>query len=61
MFSLQDRMIVAENCEEYKPKNYMLDPQASYISNDCNSCINFSHNKCKKNLIDEIGKMISIN
>ncbi|EDK35796.1 Hypothetical protein CKL_3818 [Clostridium kluyveri DSM 555] len=61
MFSLQNKMIIAENCKEYRAKSYMSDLQTSYISNDCSNCINFSNNTCTKNLFNKIGKMISIN
>ncbi|WP_333861825.1 hypothetical protein [Clostridium sp.] len=61
MFSLQNKMIIAENCKEYKSKTYTADLQTSYISNDCSNCINFSNNICKKNLFNKIGKMINNN
>ncbi|WP_368489438.1 hypothetical protein [Clostridium sp. BJN0013] len=61
MFSSQDKMIIAENCKEYRARSYMLSLQASYVANDCSNCMNFSNNKCTKNLFNKIGKMISIN
>ncbi|MFL0197046.1 hypothetical protein ACJDU8_15985 [Clostridium sp. WILCCON 0269] len=61
MFPLQDKMIVAENCKEYRAKNYMFSLQASYISNNCSNCTNFCNNRCSKNLFHKIGEMISVN
>lgn len=61
MISIQDKMIVAENCKEYKPKNYIEGLKVSYLSNSCSNCVNFVNERCSKKLFDEIEGIINMN
>lgn len=61
MISIQDKMIVAENCKEYESKNYTVGLKASYLSNSCSNCVNFVNEQCNKKLFDEIEGIINMN
>lgn len=61
MISLQDKILVAQNCEAYKPKSYMLTAAISYIAQSCNQCVNYTNGKCIKELFEEIEEKIKIN
>ncbi|CAB1262811.1 hypothetical protein ACFHWD_19455 [Clostridium sp. MT-14] len=61
MISIQDKMLVAENCKEYKSKNYIVGLQASYVSNSCSNCVNFINEQCSKKLFDEIDGILNMN
>lgn len=59
MSSIHQEMLVAENCIEYKPKNFTS--TMSFISQGCNSCISYISGKCNKELFEEIGERIRMN
>ncbi|HBC96557.1 MAG TPA: hypothetical protein DC034_07150 [Clostridium sp.] len=61
MISIQNKMVVAENCKEYRPKNDVMGLEVSYISNSCNDCVNFVDEQCSKKLFDEIEKIVNMN
>ncbi|AKA71187.1 hypothetical protein [Clostridium scatologenes] len=61
MISLEDKMLVAQNCEEYEPKDYVNITNMSYMSQNCNYCINYNNGTCDKKLFDKIDKMIKVN
>lgn len=61
MISIQEKMLVAENCEEYKSKFYTLNAGMSAISQGCNTCVNYINDKCTKELFEQIEKKIRIN
>lgn len=54
-----EKMLVAENCIEYTPKDFTT--SMSFISQGCNSCINYIEGKCNRELFEEIKESISIN
>jgi hypothetical protein len=57
--SAQQKMLVAENCMEYKPK--VLIKAMSFISLGCGSCISYINGKCTKELFEEIEEKIKMN
>lgn len=61
MISIQEKMIVAENCEEYKPKEHVLNASMSAISQGCDICINYINDKCTRELLKKINEEIRIN
>lgn len=61
MISIQEKMLVAENCEEYKSKIPILNESVSAISQGCNTCVNYINDKCTKRLFEQIGERIRIN
>ncbi|MTK13623.1 MAG: hypothetical protein F8N39_16580 [Clostridiaceae bacterium] len=61
MISIQEKMLVAENCAEYKPKVYTFNSNRSAISQGCNTCVNYINDKCNKELFEQIEEKIRIN
>lgn len=61
MISIQDKIMVAENCEEYKPKVYILSANITALSQGCNTCVNYVNDKCSRKLFEEIEKKIKVN
>lgn len=61
MVSMYQKIIVAENCDEYQSRNYVLNSQISYISHGCSDCINYVNNKCTRELFEEIEERIKKN
>ena len=59
MASVQQKMLVAENCAEYEPKNFTT--AMSFISQGCSSCISYMSGKCAKELFEEIEEKIRLN
>lgn len=59
MNSIREKMLVAENCIEYTPKNFAID--MSFISQGCGSCISYIDGECNKRLFEQINQKISIN
>jgi hypothetical protein len=59
MSSIREKMLVAENCIEYTPKNFTVD--MSFISQGCSSCISYINDQCDKQLFEQINQKISIN
>jgi hypothetical protein len=59
MASVQQKMLVAENCTEYEPKNFTT--AISFISRGCNSCISYISGKCNKELFEVIEEKIRLN
>jgi D-arabinose 1-dehydrogenase-like Zn-dependent alcohol dehydrogenase len=61
MISLEDKMLVAENCIEYKPKKYIVSLSMSSICTNCDYCENYKNNICSKGLFEKIDEMVKIN
>lgn len=61
MISTQEKMLVAENCEEYKSKVYTLNAEMRAISQGCNTCVNYMNDRCTKELFEQIEEKIRIN
>jgi hypothetical protein len=59
MSSIHQKMLVAENCIEYRPKNFTTN--MSFISQGCSSCISYINGECNKELFEEIKERISMN
>lgn len=59
MTSVQQKMLVAENCAEYEPKKFTT--AMSLISQGCSSCISYMSGKCAKELFEEIEEKIRLN
>ncbi|MCT8978743.1 hypothetical protein N4T77_19355 [Clostridium sp. CX1] len=59
MISVQQKMIVAENCVEYKPKVFIT--AMSFISQGCESCRSYIDGKCTKELFTVIEEKIRMN
>lgn len=59
MSSIHQKMLVAENCIEYRPKNFTI--SMSFISQGCSSCISYINGECSKELFEEIKERISMN
>lgn len=59
MISVQQKMLVAENCGEYKPK--ILITSMSSISQGCEGCISYINGKCTKELFKKIEEKIRMN
>ncbi|MBC2582842.1 hypothetical protein [Clostridium sp. DJ247] len=56
-----EKMLVAENCEEYKAKSYMLTSSMSLIAQSCFQCKNYVKGKCIKGLLEKIEEKIKTN
>lgn len=61
MVSLEDKILVAQNCREYEPKNYVKIINNSYISGSCDDCENYIDGVCNKKLFQEIESIVKIN
>jgi hypothetical protein len=61
MVSLQDKILVAQNCDAYRSKTYMLITPISYIAQNCSQCINYTNGKCIKELFKQIEEKIKVN
>ncbi len=61
MVSLQDKMLVAENCIEYETKNYIRIINMSSICGSCNDCVNYINDVCTKKLFEEIKQIVMKN
>jgi len=59
MSSICEKMLVAENCMEYTPKNFTVN--MSFISQGCSSCVSYIDGKCNRELFDEIKASITMN
>lgn len=59
MSSIHENVIVAENCIEYKPKNFTTN--MSFISQGCISCLSCINGECTKELFKEIEERIRLN
>jgi len=56
---IREKMLVAENCMEYTPKDFTIN--MSFISQGCSSCINYIDDKCDRELFEGIKDSISMN
>lgn len=61
MISLHENMLVAENCDEYSPKTYIVTSSMSSTAQNCSYCVNYENGKCTKKLFEEIEERIRIN
>lgn len=61
MISLEDKMLVAENCIEYKPRKNIIILNMSYICVNCNYCENYEDGICSKELFKKIDQMVKVN
>ncbi|NMM64113.1 hypothetical protein HBE96_15840 [Clostridium sp. P21] len=61
MVSLEDKMLVAQNCTEYETKDHIKILNMSYMSENCNYCINYKDGACSKNLFEKIDEVVKIN
>lgn len=61
MVSLENKMVVAQNCIEYEPKNYIRIINHSSISESCDDCANYIDGKCNRKLFDEIHEIVKTN
>lgn len=56
-----DKMKVAQNCYEYDPKNILSLFSMSTIFESCDNCNNYCNGICKKELFEDILKLLNRN
>lgn len=56
-----EKMLVAENCEEYQAKSYIITSSMSLIAQSCFQCKNYVKDRCVKDLLEEIKEKIKTN
>lgn len=61
MVSLQNKVLVAQNCIEYESKSYIKIINMSSICEGCSDCVNYINGKCSKELFEEIEQIIKMN
>ncbi|WP_123052604.1 hypothetical protein [Clostridium sp. JN-1] len=59
MLSFQNKMLVAQNCHEYKA--YIVFTNMSALSPNCDYCVNYENESCTKNLFEKIDQIIKVN
>lgn len=61
MLNNEINSIVAENCEEYRPRCREIARGVGRMRNSCGNCVNFKREKCSKGLHDGIKELIRFN